>query len=95
MRFGFVLGIVLLTALPAFSAEAESTAPYVWRVVLQTPVHPALAVPARERLCKDLQAALQPILGEELGRVEVIDLRAVPEKKWEPIWKAFVDSGCR
>ncbi len=93
MRFGFAFGVFLLSTLPAFAVDAESKTPYVWRVVVQTPVHPALAGPARERLCKDLQAALQPALGAELGRVEVIDLRAVPEKKWEPLWVAFADGG--
>ena len=93
MRFGVALAIIVLSIRSTSAADAESQTPYVWRIVLQTPVHPSLAAPARERICKDLQAALQPALGVELGRVEVIDLRAIPEKSWEPLWKAFADGG--
>jgi len=91
MRFGFALALLSISTMSALAAEAES--PYLWRVVVQTPVHPSLSAPVRERLCKDLKAALQPVVGEELGRVEVVDLRATPEKDWEPLWKAFVDGG--
>ena len=93
MRFGFAFGLLLVSTLPVRSADAESKTPYVWRVVLQSQVHPALSIPVRERLCKDLKAALQPGVGGDLGRVEVIDLRAEPEKNWEPLWKEFVDGG--
>ena len=60
---------------------------------MQTPVHPSLSAPVRERLCKDLKAALQPVVGDDLGRVEVVDLRATPEKNWEPLWKRFTEVG--
>ena len=68
MRFGFALGLMLVSTLPVRSADAESKTPYVWRVVLQSQVHPALSIPVRERLCKDLKAALQPGVGGDLGR---------------------------
>ena len=90
MRIAIVLGFLLIsTSLQA--AEAEPKLPYTWRIVVQSPVHPSLSTPFREQLCKDLKAALLPILGEELGRIEVVDLRAIPEKNWEPLWKAFIE----
>ncbi len=92
MRIAIVLGFLLIsTSLQA--AEAEPKLPYTWRIVVQSPVHPSLSTPFREQLCKDLKAALLPILGEELGRIEVVDLRAIPEKNWEPLWKAFIEGG--
>ena len=93
MRIVIAIGFVLVSTFPLFAAEAESKLPYTWRIVVQSPVHPSLTPPVRERVCKDLKAALLPILGEELGRIEVVDLRATPEKNWEPLWKAFVEGG--
>ena len=93
MRFGFALGLILLIAGTASAADADFKTPYTWRIVVQTPVHPSLSAPVRERLCKDLKAALQPVVGDDLGRVEVVDLRATPEKSWEPLWKRFTEAG--
>ena len=93
MRFGFAFGLVLASTLPAGASDADSKAPYIWRVVLQTPIHPALGEAVRARLGRDLQAALQPVVGGALGRVEVVDLQTLPEKNWEPLWKAFADAG--
>ena len=93
MRFGIALGLIVASAIPVSAAEADFKAPYLWRVVVQTPVHPSLSAPVRQRLCQDLKAALLPVLGEELGRVDVVDLRAVAAKDWEPLWTEFTDAG--
>lgn len=93
MRSVAVFGSLLLFPICSSAAEPEFRTPYVWRVVVQTPLHPSLGAPARERLVKDLKAALQPVVGDELGRLEVVDLRSTPEKNWDPLWKKFTESG--
>jgi len=93
MRFGIALGLIVASAIPVSAAEADYKTPYLWRVVVQTPVHPSLSAPVRQRLCQDLKAALLPVLGEELGRVDVVDLRVVAAKDWEPLWTELADAG--
>ena len=93
MRIGIALGFIIVSAISVSAAESDFKTPYLWRVVVQTPVHPSLSAPVRTRLCQDLKAALLPVLGEELGRVEVVDLRAVPGREWEPLWTEFIAAG--
>lgn len=59
--------------LPAAPLSAETKEPYTWRILLRTTKHPFLDNAVRERLGRELKAALQPSLGP-LGSVEVIDL---------------------
>ena len=85
--------VVLLGAAPAFAQlDAEPKQPYLWRVVLTTKPHPLVTPEFRERVKRDVLAALQTGLGS-LGSVEVIDLAELPRDRWEPLWQQFDDKG--
>jgi hypothetical protein len=91
---------LVLAAVVALSAagparaqlDAEQKQPYLWRVVLAARPHPLVTPEFRERLKRDVLAALQTGLGN-LGAVEVIDLTELPRDKWEPLWQQFDDKG--
>lgn len=72
--------------------DAEPTAPYQWRIVIQTRPHPLLTPAFRDGLRRDLLAALQPALGP-LGTVEVFDLDSVPPGDREALWQEFMEKG--
>jgi tetratricopeptide (TPR) repeat protein len=86
--------IALLCGSQAFAQplDTEAKQPYLWRVVLSVKPHPLLTQDFRDRLKRDLLAALQPGLGN-LGAVEVFDLTDLPRDKWEPLWQQFDDKG--
>ncbi|MCI0703928.1 MAG: hypothetical protein L0241_22955, partial [Planctomycetia bacterium] len=97
LRFSLAAAVVvLLSASPAAAQlDAETKQPYVWRVVLSMKPHPLLTLEFRERIKRDLLAALQPGLGT-LGSVEVVDLADtvnVPRDRWDPLWQQFEDKG--
>ena len=84
---------VLLAAAPAAAQlDPEPKQPCLWRVVLSARPHPLLTADLRERVRRDVVAALQTGLGP-LGTVEVIDLADAPRDRWEPLWQEFVDKG--
>ena len=88
--------IVLSAASPAMAQlDAEVKQPYQWRVVLSTKPHPLVTPDFRERVKRDVVAALQTGLGA-LGSVEVIDLADLttwPLDRWEPLWQQFDGKG--
>ena len=86
--------VVVLSAAPPAPAQldAEPKQPYQWRVVLTAKPHPLVTPEFRERVKRDVVAALQTGLGP-LGTVEVIDLAELPRDKWEPLWQQFDDKG--
>jgi hypothetical protein len=87
------LVVVLFGAAPAFAQlDAEPKQPYLWRVVLTAKPHPLVTPEFRERVKRDVLAALQTGLGS-LGTVEVIDLADLARDKWEPLWQQFDDKG--
>lgn len=88
-----LLASVAVAAPPAPAVDPELTTPYTWRVVLRVTPHPTLGAKVKERFVADLKAALGPALGDDFGRVEVIDLDATPKDKWEPLWKRFDEKG--
>lgn len=87
---------VLLAGAPARAQfdraqiEAESKQPYLWRVVLSAKPHPLITPELRERVRRDVVAALQTGIGP-LGTVEVIDLATTRDR--EPLWQQFEDKG--
>jgi tetratricopeptide (TPR) repeat protein len=92
-RVVLAAGVLLLAGGPALAQlDAEQKQPYLWRVVLETRPHPLITPEFRERLKRDVLAALQTGLGA-LGAVEVIDLEDLPRDKWEPLWGQFHDKG--
>ncbi|MCS6866618.1 MAG: hypothetical protein RMJ56_02815 [Gemmataceae bacterium] len=74
--------------------DPETKQPYLWRIVLVTKPHPHISDDFRNRLKRDIFAALQTGLGP-LGTVELIDLAdpAWPRDKWDPLWQQFDDKG--
>lgn len=87
----------LLAGAPAFAQpdgapklDPEPKQPYLWRVVLSARPHPLITPELRERVRRDVVAALQTGLGP-LGTVEVIDLAATRDR--EPLWQQFEDKG--
>lgn len=90
-----VSACLLSPAVPAApnKLDPEPNSPYTWRVVLQVKPHPSLGPAVRAQLTKDLLAALRPAVGDDLGVVEVTDLAAVPKANWEPLWRAFDETG--
>ena len=85
--------VVLLGGAPALAQlDPEPKQPCLWRVVVSVKPHPLLTPDLRERLKRDILAALQPGLGN-LGTVEVIDLTDLARDKWEPLWQQFDDKG--
>ncbi|HEY1190357.1 MAG TPA: tetratricopeptide repeat protein [Gemmata sp.] len=88
-----VVAVGLLSRAPALAQlDPEPKQPCQWRVVVSVKPHPLLTPDFRERLKRDILAALQPGLGA-LGAVEVIDLADLPRDKWEPLWQQFDDKG--
>lgn len=84
---------LLLTGAPARAQlDPEPKQPCLWRVVVAVKPHPLLTPDFRERLKRDLLAALQPGLGA-VGTVEVIDLAELPRDKWDPLLQQFDDKG--
>ncbi len=84
-----IIGIAPLVAAPL---EAETHVPYIWRIVIHTPSHPAITEPFRTQLQRDLKASLTPIVGDG-GMVEIVDLASFPINKREPLWKKFLQDG--
>lgn len=92
-RMALAAIVALLTQAPApAQLDPESKQPYQWRVVVSVRPHPLLTPDFRERLKRDVLAALQPGLGA-LGAVEVVDLADLARDKWEPLWQQFDDKG--
>lgn len=85
------LASVAVAAPPGVDPEANT--PYTWRVVLSITPHPTFGPTARKQFIADLKASLGPALGDDLGRVEIVDLADVPKDKWEPLWKRFDEKG--
>lgn len=88
----FLLLVSTVIAAPP-SVDPEANTPYTWRVVLSITPHPTFGPAARKQFIADLKSALGPALGDDLGRVEIIDLADVPKDKWEPLWKKFDEKG--
>jgi len=72
-------------AAPAQPLDPEPTSPGVWRVVVLTAPHPLLTPAFRDRLRRDLLAAL-PAAAHPVATVEVPDLAALPRDQWDPLW---------
>lgn len=88
----FALPAALLVAAAAAVApaqppalDAEAAQPGVWRVVVLTAPHPLLTPAFRDRLRRDLLAAL-PAAAYPVATVEVLDLADVPRPQWDPMW---------
>lgn len=93
VRLSWAALVGLLVASPAAAQlDPEPKTPYLWRVVLQAEPHPFLSGPFRDRLRRDIVAALQPALGP-FGSVEIVDLAEVPRDRWDPLWQQFEDKG--
>lgn len=80
----FAVALVALLA-PAQPLDPEPTSPGVWRVVVLTAPHPLLTPAFRDRLRRDLLAAL-PAAAHPVATVEVPDLAALPRDQWDPLW---------
>jgi tetratricopeptide (TPR) repeat protein len=72
--------------------DAEAAAPGLWRVVVQTTPHPLITPAFRDRLRRDLLAAL-PAAAHPVATVEVVDLAEVPRASWEPLWQQVEAKG--
>ena len=93
VRCVVAVAVVLFAGAPAFAQlDPEPKQPCQWRVVLSVKPHPLLTPDFRDRLKRDILAALQPGLGN-LGAVEVIDLADLPRDKWEALWEQFDAKG--
>jgi tetratricopeptide (TPR) repeat protein len=93
--FLVVVGGLFTASSPASAQlDPETKQPYLWRIVLATKPHPLISDDFRDRVKRDIFAALQTGLGS-LGTVEVIDLAdpAWPRDKWDPLWQQFDDKG--
>ena len=95
-RLVLVAVVALSAGSPAFAQplDAEPKQSYLWRVVVKTNAHPLVTPEFRERVKRDVVAALQTGIGT-LGAVEVFDLAdpALPRDKWEPLWQQFDEKG--
>lgn len=91
----FLAGVGLL-ALAGTGAAAppdpQTRTAYPWRVVLAAGRHPVFSPAFRDRLARDVRAALQGVTGP-VAAVEVTDLTAVPPRDWDPLWRQFADRG--
>ena len=97
IRFVATVAVVVagLAAVPCRADEPLDTRadqPYSWRIVVDCRPHPLLGTGFRDRLSRDIRAALQPAVGE-LARVDVVDLAATPADERESLWTAFADRG--
>lgn len=91
-RMVLAAAVALTVASPAFAQlDPEAKQPYLWRVVLSARPHPLVTPNFRERLKRDIVAALQTGLGP-LGTVEVIDL-AEADGSREPLVQQFEEKG--
>lgn len=91
-RMVLAAAVALTAASPAFAQlDPEAKQPYLWRVVLSARPHPLVTPNFRERLKRDIVAALQTGLGP-LGTVEVIDL-AEADGSREPLVQQFEEKG--
>jgi tetratricopeptide (TPR) repeat protein len=91
-RLVLAVTVALAAAAPARAQlDAEPKQPYLWRVVLAAKPHPLLTAELRDRVRRDIVAALQTGLGP-LGAVEVID-PADARDRGEPLWQQFEDRG--
>jgi tetratricopeptide (TPR) repeat protein len=94
----FRLVLVLLLLGPGLvfaevtSLEAKPTTPYFWRIVVQFEAHPAMTPAYRDRIQKDIQAALIPSLGD-VGKLEVLELNAIPVESRTPLEARFLKEG--
>jgi tetratricopeptide (TPR) repeat protein len=85
--------VALAAAAPTFAQlDPEAKQPYLWRVVVKADAHPLVTPEFRERLKRDVLAALQTGLGN-LGAVEVFDLADLPRDRREPLWQQFDEKG--
>jgi tetratricopeptide (TPR) repeat protein len=91
-----ILVAVAFYLLNANSARAaldpESKVGYQLRVVVRIADHPQFTDFFRREFRRELEGQLQAALGP-LGKAEVIDLRTVDKKDWEPLWKLAEDKG--
>ena len=92
LPLALVLFAATANAAPPARLDPEASAPYRLRVVVRFEAHPVFTPAFRAQIADAVKAGLQTPLGE-VGRVEVIDLDAVPEDKREPLWRAFVTKG--
>jgi tetratricopeptide (TPR) repeat protein len=91
-RLVLAAAVVMSAAPTAFAQlDPEPKQPYLWRVVISAKPHPLVTPNFRERLRRDILAALQTGLGP-LGTAEVIDL-ADPELPRDPLVQQFEDKG--
>lgn len=89
------VGLYLLAPAAAQQPAALDPEPKgqtLWRVVVQTRPHPLLTPSFRAQLRRDIDAALEPGLGQ-FGTVDVIDLDDVPRDKWDPMWEQLATNG--
>lgn len=93
MRYSLLPLLLVASPVVAAPLEAETKAPYRWRVVVSAAAHPTLTPAFRAQLCRELKVALQDDIGEALGRVEVSDLAAIPADQREPLVAAFGKDG--
>ncbi len=92
-RLVLAAAVALVSATPALAQlDPEAKQPYHWRVVLTAKPHPLVTTDFRERVKRDVVAALQTGIGP-LGTVEVIDLAELPRDRWDPLWQQFDDKG--
>ncbi|HEX4610018.1 MAG TPA: hypothetical protein VH092_17630, partial [Urbifossiella sp.] len=94
LSFGLAFLAAVAPAQPPAPAplDAEAGSPGVWRVVVQTAPHPLLTPAFRDRLRRDLLAAL-PAAAAPVAQVEVVDLAAVPREGWDPLWQQVEAKG--
>jgi hypothetical protein len=69
--------------------DPEAAAEYRWRVGVRFDPHATFPPDFRQRVCRELAAALRPLAGD-VGRVEVHDLRALSEGDRTPVERLFL-----
>jgi hypothetical protein len=85
------VAVVALAQPARAQLDTEVKQPYLWRVVLSAKPHPLITPEVRERLKRDVVAALQTGIGT-FGAVEFIDLADLPADK-EPLLQQFIEKG--
>ncbi|MBM3981406.1 MAG: hypothetical protein FJ304_14190 [Planctomycetes bacterium] len=94
-RLALAAAVALVAAAPVRAQlDPEPKQGYLWRVVIATKPHPLVTPEFRERVKRDVVAALQTGIGN-LGAVEVFDLAdpALTDDRWEPLWRQFNEKG--